>query len=375
MIPQKPDSLANTIQIAMQDLGIEVDKKVEKRRPFLDGNAAVIESPYQAMRGSVTVEGLLIKSTSAEEGPGNFTLRPLSYSKGDVNSVSNGTISIENDAVLLNRGNLTERFTASTDGIRQDFIISASPAGAGKLSLVLELKGAKAANSLQGVSVIMDNGRKLEYHRLFITDALGKTFPGEMKAISEDLICIWVHDSGAAYPLTIDPTITDANWVAITGFNGSVYAIAVSGSNLYVGGMFTTAGGVSATNIAKWDGTTWSTLGSGLSGTFAQVLAMAMSGTTELFVSGNFTTAGGKSSPYLAKVTNLGAVAVSATAGTTTGSYCTLKEAFDAINVGTNQGTVTVTISASTTETASAVLNASGTGTASNTSSYTIVSG
>ena len=35
--------------------------------------------------------------------------------------------------------------------------------------------------------------------------------------------------------------------------------------NLYAGGNFTTAGGVSANCIAKWDGTSWSALGSGMS--------------------------------------------------------------------------------------------------------------
>ena len=44
-----------------------------------------------------------------------------------------------------------------------------------------------------------------------------------------------------------------------------VYALAVSGTNLYAGGDFTTAGGVSANYIAKWDGSAWSALGSGMS--------------------------------------------------------------------------------------------------------------
>ncbi len=49
---------------------------------------------------------------------------------------------------------------------------------------------------------------------------------------------------------------------------------------------------------------------------------------------------------------------VNATAGTETATYTTLKGAFDAINAGTHQGVITLSITASTTETASAVLNA-----------------
>jgi hypothetical protein len=63
-------------------------------------------------------------------------------------------------------------------------------------------------------------------------------------------------------------------------------------------------------------------------------------------------------------------VSLTATAGTPSGSFTTLKGAFDAINAGTHQGTIAITITANTTETASAVLNASGSGSA----SYTAIS-
>ena len=59
------------------------------------------------------------------------------------------------------------------------------------------------------------------------------------------------------------------------------------------------------------------------------------------------------------------------------GSYLTLKLAFDAINSGTHTGALTVTITANTSEIASAVLNASGAGSANYTSIniYPTVSG
>ena len=74
----------------------------------------------------------------------------------------------------------------------------------------------------------------------------------------------------------------------ITGTNeGSgttVDAIAVSGSNVYVGGLFTNAGGVAVNNIAKWDGASWSALGSGIPG---RVSAIAVRG-DQVFVGGEF---------------------------------------------------------------------------------------
>jgi len=57
-------------------------------------------------------------------------------------------------------------------------------------------------------------------------------------------------------------------------------------------------------------------------------------------------------------------VDVTASAGTTNSTYTTLKAAFDAINAGTHQGTISIGISANTTETAPAVLNSNGAGSA-----------
>lgn len=61
-------------------------------------------------------------------------------------------------------------------------------------------------------------------------------------------------------------------------------------------------------------------------------------------------------------------VSVTASAGTPSGVYTTLKAAFDNINNGTHQGVIDIDLSGNTVETASAVLNASG-----GTASYTAV--
>ena len=47
-----------------------------------------------------------------------------------------------------------------------------------------------------------------------------------------------------------------------TGMNDWVYSSTVYNGDLIVGGNFTSAGGVSADHIARWDGNTWHPLGS-----------------------------------------------------------------------------------------------------------------
>jgi hypothetical protein len=90
-------------------------------------------------------------------------------------------------------------------------------------------------------------------------------------------------------------------WSALgPGMNSNVSALAASGTNLYAGGWFVTAGGVSATNIAKWDGSAWSALGSGMGASNTYVRALAVSG-TDLYAGGLFSTAGGVAATNIAK--------------------------------------------------------------------------
>jgi len=96
-----------------------------------------------------------------------------------------------------------------------------------------------------------------------------------------------------------------SSWSALSsgmgGSSPSVHALAVSGSDVYAGGKYTTAGGVSANYIAKWDGTSWRALGSGMGGgSDPHVYALAVSG-SDLYTGGDFTTAGGKVSGYVAR--------------------------------------------------------------------------
>ncbi len=85
--------------------------------------------------------------------------------------------------------------------------------------------------------------------------------------------------------------------------NGDVHALATSGSDLYVGGTFTQAGATLVSNLARWNGSDWSTVGSsaiGSIGVDAPVTAMVALG-GDLFVGGKFRNAGGISANRVAK--------------------------------------------------------------------------
>ncbi|MFN3345876.1 MAG: hypothetical protein ACK412_09535, partial [Chloroherpetonaceae bacterium] len=85
------------------------------------------------------------------------------------------------------------------------------------------------------------------------------------------------------------------------GVNGTVSALAVYNGELYVGGRFTEAGGIFANCIARWNGTSWNTLGTGsTNGVNSWVYALAVYN-GELVVGGEFTSAGGSSANYIAR--------------------------------------------------------------------------
>jgi hypothetical protein len=94
------------------------------------------------------------------------------------------------------------------------------------------------------------------------------------------------------------------------GTNGAVNSLVAfddgSGEALYAGGTFTAAGEISATRIAKWDGTSWSPLGSGIVGGGAGTAVNALAvfddgGGPALYAGGYFMSAGGVPAANLAR--------------------------------------------------------------------------
>ena len=226
-------------------------------------------------------------------------------------------------------------------GLRRTEAASSSQVGEGELRLELEVAGMKVEPAAYGAElVLLNSGRKIAYSRLRVTDARGKELPARMEVMgsvgdspdgitvttekeieaclssgingvplgesssgtggsrgspvpprdtaSDPRLAVLVDDTEAVYPVRIDPTFSDANWISMGGLpgaNGIVRAAVVDGSgNLYIGGNFTAVGDTIGNHIAKWNGSSWSALGSGIAG---RVVALAVSG-SDLYAGGQF---------------------------------------------------------------------------------------
>jgi hypothetical protein len=300
---------------------------------------------FQRLDGEVTPEGLWLTSTVTNSINDRFSVKAMAIGRTVANATFDlpslessmvlagaGAVSVRGQTVRFSHPGLKEEYSVSLDGLRQDFILEQALLSAppGELVVQLAVSGAQVEAVSDGVLLVLDNsGRKIAYNRLRVTDATGKELPAriEISSMGDELesLCDWgtvennnqelclftpapkeaalavvVNDADAVYPVRIDPTFSDANWVSmggIPGAGGEVNAAVSDGSgNLYIGGEFAAVGKTIASNIARWNGTSWSALGSGISGAGLQglpfVSALAVSG-SNVYVGGNFTTAGG----------------------------------------------------------------------------------
>lgn len=85
-------------------------------------------------------------------------------------------------------------------------------------------------------------------------------------------------------------------WTTLGTVAGTVLAMTVYNGELIVAGSLSAVGGVPVNGIARWDGTNWSALGSGVQGTVTSLAAFQGA----LYVGGSLTSAGGSPVQHLA---------------------------------------------------------------------------
>ena len=123
---------------------------------------------------------------------------------------------------------------------------------------------------------------------------VGGVFQGAFGIPDTSNIAKW---NGSAWS-SLDAGLEGAVW-AMTTWDGP------GGDRLYIGGSFPTAGGVTAGGIAAWDGVQWHSLGAGITGSFSPYVASMMAfddgNGPKLYVGGRFDTMDGLSTPLIAR--------------------------------------------------------------------------
>ena len=315
LLAQNAAVSTHTALIPLDQIGIVAGKQYSGDGLSVLSNRAglLLHCEFQRLDARATAEGLWLTSTVDGAKGEAFRIIARTMGREDLKTLSlSGRLEASKQVVRFIRPGLTEEYSVSVDGVRQDFVLEQGPKeGTGPVRLELEVDGAKAEAMTEGACLVLeDGGRKIIYHQLKAQDARGKALMVQLEVLSANRLVIVLDDTAAKYPVRIDPTFSDANWISLGGLAGvdaagalPVYAAIVDDAgNLYIGGSFTAVGNAVARSVAKWNGNTWSALGSGTSRPygFAAVYALAISG-TNLYAGGDFTTAGGISATNVAQ--------------------------------------------------------------------------
>jgi hypothetical protein len=263
-------------------------------------SGARLHCVFQRLDGEATPEGLWLTSTVTNTVSDRFRVRAMAVGRKAADATFNfqspessiplagaGEVSVCGQTVRLSRPGLTEEYSVSMDGVRQDFIVEQAPPSPPGGELVVKLAvAARRLNRLRmarGWCWIIPGGRLLtaacgsrmprakscrpglsssagdEATSLNSSDLFGNDVEEKSLLTSAPAsgLAVVVNDAEAVYPVRIDPTFSDANWVSMGGLpgaNGQVSAAVTDGSgNLYIGGNFTIVGNVFANNIARME--------------------------------------------------------------------------------------------------------------------------
>ena len=232
------EELANQEQLANQEhitnpfshpAGSEVEKPAEPAKEhgwFGNAQEELAQREYHASRNSKGLQapnrahnlrtyfdenGIGVEERTAKE---SLELLRLTYSHigRDISVVKTESkkteITNSGNRVELKHEGITEWFINSSKGLEHGFTIEKRPQGDGELKLSMKVSSAEA--KLVGEHIIFEasTGRKLEYGALHVEDANGKVVDAAFEVPDPGIIEIIIADSGAAYPLTIDPLLT-----------------------------------------------------------------------------------------------------------------------------------------------------------------------
>jgi uncharacterized protein (DUF2345 family) len=194
---------------------------------------------YRLDQGAMTLALSKDAARVVSEGKA-LTFRLTGYGRdGSVRGLPPVSPKAHANRVEYDRNGLIEWYTNGPAGIEQGFTIARSPAGTGRLRLEMTVSGeAVAAMDSDGQAASWRLGGKpwLRYAGLSVFDARGRELAGRLD-LAGNRLSIEVHDSGAAYPVTVDPYFQEAKLTASDGAANDLlgYSVAISGDTVAAG--------------------------------------------------------------------------------------------------------------------------------------------
>ena len=212
-------------------------------------NSAVFTNKAQGFAATVTAAGIAVHSGPAEVG---LSTRAGMGRPGAMRTLTPVAPRTSANVVTYAQQGLVSTYSNGPAGIEQTFDVAARPAGAdGALRLALTVSGATPRMTGDSVTLPVAGGTALNLGGLAVIDATGRTL-GASLSVSKGQIMLDVNDSGAVYPLHIDPLLQEGKMLTASDTTGVAhfgYSVALSadGSVALIG----------APNDNSNDGATW----------------------------------------------------------------------------------------------------------------------
>ncbi len=190
------------------------------------------------------------RTVKIANGSSRWSVALVGYGHGDkVVPAATAIPSARKNRVEYRRGGLTEWYVNGPAGLEQGFTINDRPFGSQReqLTIALQLSGnlnAFAEKDGSGLSLSDQAGNvKLRYAGLSAYDKSGRELRLWLE-LREKKLLLHVDDTGALYPVTVDPTVQLAKLGASDGNTGDWlgYSIAISGSTIVIGAPQATIG-------------------------------------------------------------------------------------------------------------------------------------
>lgn len=213
--------------------------------------------PKSALKGCFDVHGAHFSGSGIKP----IAMRLVGFGRGDQLAATPAIApKISGNGADYPHHGITEWWRAMPLGYEQGFTVAQRPAGQGELTVALAAsRGAQA----KGDGLAWNNVR---YGGLSVLDSTGKLLPATLRNTGNRIL-IAVDDAGAAYPLTIDPTVwVEQKVTADDGVAGDVFgfSVAIDGNTALIGAVQGAAapsgvdnGGAGAVYVFTQSGGTW----------------------------------------------------------------------------------------------------------------------
>src|SRR6202162_5360755 len=230
-----------------------------KQRP----EVYLAKNPAQNLTAQFSAAEVRLKSSQGEDKEAVLKLRGYGYGKSVV-ALSSGLTTVTGNRVEItrstqeahfsrssgrehlkaSRAQITEWYLNTKDGIEQGFTLERPPAvrpSDAPLRVTMIASGkVKVTPAKSGCAVELRNANGepwLRYDHLVATDARGHELPARMEVLGREISLV-VDDSGATYPVRIDPTFSQVTELTATdAASGDQfgYSIKISGDTAVVG--------------------------------------------------------------------------------------------------------------------------------------------